>query len=276
MRYKLITNVLLWSLLAVSSICQAEDVTLFVENSRVGVGTDTPQSKLHVTGTEKTKVLVQNADAGAAGDQVMFQLKNASASKVRFSITSNGNNTWTFDNIAAIDTFSISKVGTGKSEFQVRSNGDGIFGGRSFATEHVNTSSREAKTDFADVDVQGILASVASLPLSQWRYKQEGNSSKHVGPMSEDFQQAFGLGDGKTISTVDASGIAFAAIQGLKLEKDAEIAQIASEVAEKDNEIAALKEKLSRQDERMLHLEMALAEVLRKQFSEAKVSLANN
>ncbi len=37
-----------------------------------------------------------------------------------------------------------------------------------------------------------------------------------MGPMAEDFKANFGLGgDGKSIGTVDADGVALAAIQGL-------------------------------------------------------------
>ena len=50
--------------------------------------------------------------------------------------------------------------------------------------------------------------------------------------MAEDFQAIFDLGDGKHISTVDTAGIALAAIQGLRQEKDAEILALKSELAE--------------------------------------------
>jgi hypothetical protein len=49
----------------------------------------------------------------------------------------------------------------------------------------------------------------------EWSYKTEDGVS-HVGPMSEDFYVAFGHGPSeKSISTVDADGVALAAIQGL-------------------------------------------------------------
>ena len=47
---------------------------------------------------------------------------------------------------------------------------------------------------------------------------------KHIGPMAQDFHAAFGLGQNPSaIATVDADGVALAAIQGLnrKLEKEA-------------------------------------------------------
>ena len=67
-----------------------------------------------------------------------------------------------------------------------------------------------------------MLAKVAELPIQQWRFKAEDASVKHVGPMAQDFRAAFGLGEIPTaIATVDADGVALAAIQGLnqKLEE---------------------------------------------------------
>ena len=58
----------------------------------------------------------------------------------------------------------------------------------------------------------------------------------HLGPMAQDFKAAFFPGrDDKTISTLEADGVALAAIQGLnrKLEeRDARIAALEKNVAE--------------------------------------------
>ncbi|MFV1981316.1 MAG: hypothetical protein ACC655_09205, partial [Rhodothermia bacterium] len=49
-----------------------------------------------------------------------------------------------------------------------------------------------------------------------------GSGTDHIGPMAEDFFESFGLGgDERYIGTVDADGVALAAIQGLyELVKD--------------------------------------------------------
>jgi hypothetical protein len=55
-----------------------------------------------------------------------------------------------------------------------------------------------------------------------------------MGPMAQDFHAAFGLGNNdKTIGTLDAAGVAFAAIQGLHevvQEKDAEISSLRARI----------------------------------------------
>jgi len=77
-------------------------------------------------------------------------------------------------------------------------------------------SDRGAKENFETVDHLQILAAVASLPIREWSYTSQNSDIRHVGPMSQDFYAAFGLGtDARHISSVDADGIALAAIQGL-------------------------------------------------------------
>jgi hypothetical protein len=77
-------------------------------------------------------------------------------------------------------------------------------------------SDRNAKTDFAAADPAEVLQKVAALPVQSWRYKSEAEGVRHLGPMAQDFHAAFGVGpDDKHIDTVDADGVALAAIQGL-------------------------------------------------------------
>jgi hypothetical protein len=97
-------------------------------------------------------------------------------------------------------------------------------------------SDRNAKTDIVPADSEAILKRVAALPIHQWRFKTEAENVKHVGPMAQDFRAAFGLGAHETaIATVDADGVALAAIQGLnqKLqEKEARIEALERTVAD--------------------------------------------
>ena len=93
-------------------------------------------------------------------------------------------------------------------------------------------SDRNAKANCAPVDTRAVLERVVTLPVSTWNYKAQDPSIRHMGPMAQDFHETFKLGDSeKTISTVDADGVALAAIQGLnqKLEeKEARIAELES------------------------------------------------
>jgi hypothetical protein len=79
-----------------------------------------------------------------------------------------------------------------------------------------NASSRALKVGFEAVDVEQVLDRVLDLAVSHWSYRASPMEGRHLGPVAEDFHAAFGLGgDGRAISTVDADGVALAAIQGL-------------------------------------------------------------
>jgi hypothetical protein len=88
-----------------------------------------------------------------------------------------------------------------------------------------NCSDRNVKQDFTPVSPAEILEKVSRLPLSAWSYKNTP-AVRHVGPMAQDFYSAFNLGgDDKYIATVDADGIALAAIQGLNQKVEAQRAE---------------------------------------------------
>jgi uncharacterized protein YceH (UPF0502 family) len=61
------------------------------------------------------------------------------------------------------------------------------------------------------------------VPVSKWSYRSQDDSIRHIGPMAQDFYRAFGIGeDRKHIDSVDADGVALAAIKGLHRELRAE------------------------------------------------------
>ncbi|WP_179271162.1 tail fiber domain-containing protein [Rubricoccus marinus] len=103
------------------------------------------------------------------------------------------------------------------------------------------SSSVHLKTDFLPVDNAQILSAVREIPLTTWRYRADAESVRHLGPMSQDFRAAFGLGVNDTsISMADADGVAMASIQALAAENDelreriAELERLVSELAARD------------------------------------------
>jgi len=77
-------------------------------------------------------------------------------------------------------------------------------------------SDREAKENIDPVDGEDVLERLAQVPIATWNYRAQDESIRHMGPMAQDLHAAFGLGpDPKTIDTIDADGVALAAIQGL-------------------------------------------------------------
>jgi hypothetical protein len=80
-------------------------------------------------------------------------------------------------------------------------------------------SDRSSKDYVRSVDGRRVLRKLAAMPISTWNWKSQDPGIRHMGPMAQDFRAAFGLGESEThISTVDADGVALAAIQGLHAE----------------------------------------------------------
>jgi hypothetical protein len=145
---------------------------------------------------------------------------------------------------------------TTTNQFSVRASGGVVFysdptaafgaylppGGGAFSS----LSDRNAKTNNTIVDGRDVLERLAAIQIATWNYRSQADSVRHIGPMAQDFARAFGVGeDDKHISTVDADGVALAAIQGLNL-------KLQDELKKRDAENAQLKVRLDTL-ERMLN-----------------------
>jgi hypothetical protein len=123
-------------------------------------------------------------------------------------------------------------------------------------TQWQSLSDSNSKTDFAAIEPREILSKLAALPVTSWQYKHDAKR-RYIGPMSQDFHAAFGLGsDDKTIGTLDSDGVMYAAIQGLVAEiklRDEKIAQLEAwsreQGARSQAEIQELKAKSTEVDE---------------------------
>jgi hypothetical protein len=114
------------------------------------------------------------------------------------------------------DTIYFDRNGDESLQWQ-NSQGRFMFSDDVWATTFNPTSDRNLKEKFEDVDPMEVLDQVAAMPVTTWNFKDDAPTLRHIGPMAQDFHQAFGLGlDDRHISTTDADGVAFAAIQGLK------------------------------------------------------------
>ena len=104
-------------------------------------------------------------------------------------------------------------------------------------------SDRNMKENFEPVSSREVLEKVAALPVQRWNYKTQDAAVRHIGPTAQDFKAAFEVGETDTrISTVDADGVALAAIQGLYemlREKDAQLKEL-------QKELKAVKEQLAK------------------------------
>jgi hypothetical protein len=119
-----------------------------------------------------------------------------------------------------------------------------------FGSPQPEPSDRNLKEDFESVDPRAVLAAVAALPIERWSYR--GETARHLGPMAQDFADAFGLGaDDRHIFPLDAGGVALAALQGLHGLVQIQTARLEA----LERELAALHEETA-----ALRLELALRE----------------
>jgi len=164
----------------------------------------------------------------AGGDGSSATAPNAFAAGTNASADHEGSFVWS-------DTSSGGLSSLNANEFAVSAAGGVFFFTNAAATTGVelssgsgswsSASSRALKSNVDPVDPVDVLDRVSDLEISTWNYDAEGEDVRHMGSMAEEFAEAFGLGDDEgQISTVDADGVAFAAIRGLaeRLEEQAE------------------------------------------------------
>lgn len=180
----------------------------------------------------------------------MLKLENDNG--VFMSLKTAANN-WTFLNDRG-GRFVVSVAGTGGPEFTLRPDGglkigpggaanfDLLADGNLTIAGTLNQSSdRNLKKNFSDVDHGEVLCKVLEMPVTTWQYKKAEGEQRHMGPMAQDFYAAFQLGaSDKTISTADSLGVSLAAIKGL----NGKVTQL---VEQKDEQIAELQEQLRKQ-----------------------------
>jgi len=195
-------------------------------SGRVGIGTTDPGAKLTVIG-----------DSGAGGIAGYSSTVNSAVY---------GENTFGGFGVAGRTS------GTGYAVYgdnTATGGWAGYFNGNVRVTGTINPpSDRNLKHRFGSVDPQRILEKVAALNIGTWVYKNDAGHARHLGPVAQDFRAAFGLGaDETSIATVDADGVALAAIQGLN-----------QKLGEREKEIAALKTANELLTTRLEKLERAL------------------
>jgi hypothetical protein len=90
-------------------------------------------------------------------------------------------------------------------------------------------SDRALKENVIPVDPQAVLEALSRMPIARWSYTFDDAGTPHMGPMAQDFYDAFGLGeDDRHIYPLDASGVALAAVQGVNESVEAQDARIAA------------------------------------------------
>ncbi len=111
-------------------------------------------------------------------------------------------------------------------------------------TNWVNASDKNSKENFVQVNGEEILEKISDLEITKWNYKGD-DDAQHIGPTAQDFKKTFGVGaDEKSISTIDPSGIALAAIKELYKQFSEEMKQKDAQIEELQKEMKKLRQEL--------------------------------
>ena len=175
------------------------DVYLGTAGGQVGVGTNSPDATLHVA-----------SFAGGGTPQLLIEQTN-SGDYARLS--------W---RVAGFPEWTVSSEPAAEPEMRWFNNANGnvmvldFDGDLQIDGMLTESSDRNKKENIEPVDQQAILKKLATLPINRWSYKSDSNGTRHIGPMAQDFHAQFEVGkDEKHIGSLDASGVALAAIQAL-------------------------------------------------------------
>lgn len=206
----------------------------------VGFGTASPKDTgggdvgIHLFRTNGSAQLFVEENSSTEQTRNLIDMENNGPVQMRFMDDSANGDTWQMSNFDG--GFNIVLQGSGTQQLQIGDNGDITVSGTV-----VHSSSRATKSNFSALDPQAVLERVSSLPITSWNYKRSP-SILHVGPMAEDFYEAFGLGqDAQHIALSDSAGVALAAIQGLNQQLQAKDQKI----SDLEQRLAALEAALS-------------------------------
>jgi hypothetical protein len=142
------------------------------------------------------------------------------------------------------------------NEFAVRAAGGFRFRSNATLTNGCNiaaggasitcASSKTLKSFYTPVNGEDILAKIRGLKIERWRYNDEEGQPWHLGPYSEDFSDAFGLGNDRlAIGHLDQMGVTMKGVQAL----DLRTLTLQQQLAEKEKRIAELEARLGRMTE---------------------------
>ncbi len=219
--------------------------SIFFNNGNVGIGTATPGSTLDVRGS----AFVQDTIAMTAADLPMIVrgwdpfLSGSKTGLGRWGLFMEPS--YLVIGIPAIRDrfFQVARFVSDGSRLPLMTVDQ--TGNVTIAGTLTQGSDRDQKQAISAIEPREVLAKVAGLPLSQWSYKDDP-ATRHIGPMAQDFHAAFGVGaDDKHIATIDADGVALAAIQalhGLVKEKEQKISALEEQNRALDRRLEALEE----------------------------------
>lgn len=164
----------------------------------------------------------------------------------------------------------VTTSNTAANQFMVKASGGTIFYSNSALTSGVSLaagggawltlSDKKSKEHFKTINGETVLKKISEMEITSWNYKTQSTAIRHIGPMAQDFYDAFHLGESDTtITTTDIDGINMIAIQTL--------AKRTNELKLKADEIAVLKARIDELTREKAELSQRLILIEEKVFS---------
>lgn len=193
-----------------------------------GINTSVPSGSLEVASAAFPELVLNNS---FTGDQVRFVHTDTA-----LAVVINGTTSFVIEDDAAAESFRLAKN-------NIILNGDVQVPNGEVTTEGLRlASSRTLKERVAVIDPAQILERLRNVPVSEWSFRDDEDNVRHIGPMAEDFHEAFAL-EGQEhdhLSVTDVQGVAIAAIQGLDQSLERQMAALREENAELRRRLEAL------------------------------------
>ena len=195
----------------------APSSSIYIESTGdVGIGTASPEAEVHVVRTGKDpKLILERTDGHAT----------------KWALVSHNNGLRIWANSSAVAAALLTTSGNLTIQGSLTESSDASL-----------------KENFSLVNARELLNTLVDLPITSWNFTFDGPELRHLGPVAQDFYQAFGLGvDDKHIAPLDTNGVALAAIQGLYAiveEKDVQIHALQAQTAALEARLTALEQGL--------------------------------
>lgn len=224
--------------------------------------------------TSDSSVVIRNNDVPSAADvKTLLTLNSEHGSNIKFQHRGNATRDWTIGTYTSGNglLFVRGDVSDGNADpydnYMLLLNDNNMtFRNVSGATlmslndsgltingTFASASSRTFKENIMPVNPSSVLNTLSNLSISTWNYLSDGDKVKHMGPIAEEFYDAFGLGsDNKHITTTDANGVALASVIAL----NKELISKSEQISHLQNENEALKAKVEKIEQMLSKLKL--------------------
>lgn len=136
-----------------------------------------------------------------------------------------------------------------------------------------NYCDRNQKENFETLDPEAILNRLRKIPVTRWNYKKSDPSIKYIGPVAQDFYDAFQLGgtDSLGINSICIDGVNMAGVIALIGRTD-ELKSAVEELREQSEKVALLEKELSEQ-KNIIAAQQNIIEEMTKRFAAVESKL---